>query len=96
MVKRCGGPRSPARSGESQRTCKCAGYSITRSLREAPALASDLARILQRRLPLGQTAEAAWQALWTPEKRRQVPNDASTPASALVPGRTPGGRGRRA
>mmetsp|Transcript_17062 Transcript_17062/g.50951 ORF Transcript_17062/g.50951 Transcript_17062/m.50951 type:complete len:580 (+) Transcript_17062:168-1907(+) len=48
------------------------GYSITRSLREAPALAADLADILQRRMPVGQTAEAAWLALWTPEKRRQA------------------------
>ncbi len=48
------------------------GYSITRSLREAPALAADLAAILDKQLPVGPTAEAAWHALWTPEKRRQV------------------------
>ena len=49
------------------------GYSITRSLREAPALAADIQAILARGLPLGATAEATWHALWTPEKRRQVP-----------------------
>lgn len=48
------------------------GYSITRSLREAPALASDIAAILQDKLCVGETAQAAWQALWTPEKRRQA------------------------
>lgn len=48
------------------------GYSIARSLREAPGLAADLADILAKDLTVGQTAEAAWHALWPAEKRRQV------------------------
>lgn len=48
------------------------GYSIARSLREAPGLAADLAAILAKDLTVGQTAEAAWHALWPAEKRRQV------------------------
>lgn len=48
------------------------GYSIARSLREAPALARQMAAVLRRRLPVRETAAAVWAALWPPEKQRQV------------------------
>lgn len=48
------------------------GYSIARSLREAPALAEAIARILEGRQPVGATAHDVWQALWPAEKQRQV------------------------
>lgn len=48
------------------------GYSIARSLREAPDLAASMAAILRRRLPVQETAEAVWNSLWPAEKRRQV------------------------
>ena len=48
------------------------GYSIARSLREAPDLAVAMAAILKRQLPVRETAEAVWDSLWPAEKRRQV------------------------
>ena len=42
------------------------------SLREAPGLAAAIRDVLARRLPVGETAEAVWDALWPAEKRRQV------------------------
>ncbi len=49
------------------------GYSIARSLREAPAFARDVARLLQRKSDdVDRRAESVWQALWPQEKRRQV------------------------
>jgi hypothetical protein len=42
------------------------------SLREAPGLAAAMRDVLARRLPVGETAEAVWAALWPAEKRRQV------------------------
>ena len=49
------------------------GYSIARSLREAPAFAGDVARLLQRKSNnVDRRAESVWQALWPQEKRRQV------------------------
>ena len=49
------------------------GYSIVRSLREAPALAAAMAQILrQPGMTAEQTAHAAWDALWPREKQRQV------------------------
>ena len=48
------------------------GYSIARSLREAPALAAEMAGILRRDLPVQQTARQVRNALWPAEKRRQV------------------------
>ena len=48
------------------------GYSIARSLREAPALADDIAAVLTKQLPVHATAAAVWDALWPHEKRRQV------------------------
>ncbi len=48
------------------------GYSIARSLREAPALAAEMAVILCKDLPVQETARQVWNALWPAEKRRQV------------------------
>ncbi len=48
------------------------GYSIARSLREAPALAAEMAVILRKDLPVQETARQVWNALWPAEKRRQV------------------------
>lgn len=48
------------------------GYSIVRSLREAPGLADAMARILQADAPVAETSAAVWDALWPQEKRRQV------------------------
>lgn len=48
------------------------GYSIARSLREAPNFAEEVATLLKKRQAVGDTAEGVWEALWPPEKRRQV------------------------
>lgn len=48
------------------------GYSIARSLREAPALAAEMAVILRMNLPVQETSRQVWNALWPAEKRRQV------------------------
>ena len=48
------------------------GYSIARSLREAPTFAQEVATLLQQQQAVGATAESVWDALWPQEKRRQV------------------------
>lgn len=48
------------------------GYSIARSLREAPLLAKDIASVLRQQQPVQETAAAVWEALWSQEKRRQA------------------------
>ncbi len=48
------------------------GYSIARSLREAPAFAEEVANLLRKQQAVGDTAESVWDALWPQEKRRQV------------------------
>ena len=48
------------------------GYSIARSLREAPAFAEEVATLLRKQQAVGDTAESVWDALWPQEKRRQV------------------------
>ena len=48
------------------------GYSLARSLREAPGLAKEVSQILQQDLPIEETAQNVWKALWPPRKRRQV------------------------
>ena len=48
------------------------GYSIARSLREAPAFAQEVANLLRKQQAVGDTAESVWDALWPQEKRRQV------------------------
>ena len=48
------------------------GYSIARSLREAPAFAQEVASLLRKQQAVGDTAESVWDALWPQEKRRQV------------------------
>ncbi len=59
------------------------GYSIARSLREAPRLAREMAGVLRRRLPAPQTARLVWTALWPAEKRRQVSALCRAPLHAL-------------
>ena len=56
------------------------GYSIARSLREAPALAAEMAAILRRDLPVCETARQVWGALWPAEKQRQVCFNALRPS----------------
>ncbi|KAL3158840.1 hypothetical protein ABBQ32_011564 [Trebouxia sp. C0010 RCD-2024] len=48
------------------------GYSIARSLREAPAFAQEVASLLRKQQAVGDTAESVWDALWPQEKRRQA------------------------
>ena len=48
------------------------GYSIVRSLREAPELARAMAEILRKDLPVAETSSQVWDALWPQEKRKQV------------------------
>ena len=48
------------------------GYSIVRSLREAPELAKAMAEILKKDLAVPETSARVWDALWPQEKRRQV------------------------
>ena len=48
------------------------GYSIVRSLREAPELAKAMAEILKKDLTVAETSARVWDALWPQEKRRQV------------------------
>ena len=51
------------------------GYSIVRSLREAPELGRAMASILKQDLPVPVTSARVWDALWPQEKRRQVWSD---------------------
>jgi lycopene epsilon-cyclase len=48
------------------------GFSVTRSLREAPKLAAQIAEVLGKELPVGETSALVWQALWPVEKCRQA------------------------
>ncbi len=48
------------------------GYSIARSLREAPVLGEQVARIVRQGLGVEETAKGVWEALWSAETRRQV------------------------
>ena len=48
------------------------GYSIVRSLREAPELALAMAAILKKDAHVAETSAQVWEALWPQEKRRQV------------------------
>jgi len=48
------------------------GYSIARSLREAPAMAAALAVALEEQTSSKDAAKFVWDALWTQEKRRQA------------------------
>lgn len=47
------------------------GYSLTRSLREAPGMADAIAAALHE-APGSTAANAAWEALWSQERRRQA------------------------
>eukprot|EP00884_Botryococcus_braunii_P003734 jgi/Botrbrau1/13361/Bobra.0158s0014.1 len=48
------------------------GYSVARSLREAPQLAAHMLEVLQAGLPAQETSQRVWEALWPQEKRRQA------------------------
>ena len=48
------------------------GYSVVRSLREAPELARAMAAILKKDAPVAEMSAQVWAALWPQEKRRQV------------------------
>ena len=48
------------------------GYSIARSLREAPSMAAALAVALEEQPSSVAAAKFVWDALWTQEKRRQA------------------------
>lgn len=48
------------------------GYSIARSLREAPAMAAALDIALKEQPTAAKAAEFVWEALWNAEKRRQA------------------------
>ncbi len=55
--------------------CYChaaTGYSITRSLREAPATARAVQLALQEQSSSAAAVRYVWEALWTQERRRQV------------------------
>lgn len=55
------------------RTCMpSAGYSLTRSLREAPSMARAIRAALEEQSSHADAARFVWEALWTQEKRRQV------------------------
>lgn len=51
------------------------GYSITRSLREAPSVARAAKQALEEQPSSAAAVRFLWEALWTQERRRQ----ASTP-----------------
>eukprot|EP00887_Chlorella_sp_A99_P002802 scaffold6.g2802.t1 len=48
------------------------GYSITRSLREAPGMAAAIQRALAEQSDPAGAARYVWEALWSQEKRRQA------------------------
>jgi hypothetical protein len=51
---------------------RTAGFSVSRSLREAPAVADAAVAALAAGGDVRATAAAVWQQLWPQEKRRQV------------------------
>ena len=55
------------------------GYSITRSLREAPAMAAAVRQALAEQPSSAAAARWVWEALWTQERRRQVGGRAVAP-----------------
>ncbi len=70
------------------------GYSLARSLREAPGLAKEVSQILQQDLPIEETAQNVWKALWPPRKRRQVGNRPVRLCAARLPPPPPSPPGR--
>ena len=48
------------------------GYSLARSLREAPGMAATIKRALAEQPDGGAAARCVWEALWSQEKRRQA------------------------
>lgn len=48
------------------------GFSVSRSLREAPALAEHIRQVLSQRRTVAESSRLVWQELWPLEKRRQA------------------------
>jgi hypothetical protein len=49
-----------------------AGFSVSRSFREAPQMADAIQAVLKEGLPVPQAAQRVWEKLWTTERRAQV------------------------
>ncbi len=48
------------------------GFSIARSLRDAPGMADAVAAALKANLTVAEASARVWDALWPEERRRQV------------------------
>lgn len=48
------------------------GFSVSRSFREAPGVAAELASVLKERLTVPQASQRVWEKLWPQEKRAQA------------------------
>ena len=60
------------------------GYSITRSLREAPDVARAIKVALQEQPSSLAAVRFVWEALWTQERRRQVRSRAEVSVDCLA------------
>ena len=49
-----------------------AGFSVSRSFREAPQFAEEIQAVLKEDLPVASAAKRVWERLWTDERRAQV------------------------
>jgi hypothetical protein len=57
--------------------CRTAGFSVSRSLRQAPEFAAAAAAALAAGGSVQQVSSAVWQQLWSKERRQQVGGKAS-------------------
>lgn len=48
------------------------GFSVSRSFREAPAFADELARAVREGVPVAEASRRVWDKLWPEERRAQV------------------------
>ncbi len=48
------------------------GFSVSRSFREAPAFADELARAVREGVPVAEASRRVWGKLWPEERRAQV------------------------
>lgn len=48
------------------------GFSVSRSFREAPQVAEEMAAVLKAGLPVPEAAQRVWERLWPQEKRAQA------------------------
>ena len=48
------------------------GYSISRSLREAPVIADAISKAVRTLDLVGERSASVWDALWPQEKRKRV------------------------